>query len=870
MASSSTLYIASNARLARELEYDFAKSRINSGEVAWRRPTCFSMAEWFYNLRSEYFQLAPDSRVPIDGSQSYLIWQSIIDRDIFIGEPKITSLAIRTWRTIFENDIQPPVLWTDKYLSDDCRRFAEWAYRYNLMCVEKGVVDEWGFYSEIPDHIAEGIFEIPKQIELVGFEHSVPPLLKRVLGAFEQLGTIVIVTKSKTSTSIPQEIMEFADDSAEIMQAAKWARNEIEMKGNSNIALIIGDLDRRLDEIERVLRKVFDPEGFRLSGSNPKLWHIALGSSLANWPIVAEALNMLQLSHTAWTHSATRVMLRSPYLRGWGSQKELQSLAITDSSILSSYRLTLNEILWTLKKSDCSLMVDALEDWLTIRHSAPAKGWPSDWARVFQTELGALGFGLGRPLNSLEYQALDRWNRLLEEFGSCDAVATKRINRVEALNHLLERAHSLIFREQNAGVPLQVMTPLEAIGSSFDGIWILGLDNASWPPSAKKDPFIPLSLQTNLDFATAENCLQKSETIFASLFSASRDIKCSFVGGNREERMTPTSLLENLEVVYKPADFSIEKAPMEEPFFDVYGSALSSNAQLGGMKLLEDQAACAFKAFAKWRLKADEIDIPRPGLSAAQRGTLVHDSLEAFWKELHGKRALDELSEVELKDKVDSSVDWALDRISRKRRLIMSDGMRSLERLRLQRQLRQWIEHEKTRDDFEVKDRESAIIFQYGEVNLRGTIDRVDCLSDGTLMLIDYKTGSARFSEWEPSVRIRSPQLPGYAVSMLEPPSTIAFAMVRPEYVGFSGLTNMAEIQGVVKLEDAGPNFSGRSWEELLKEWRSDLEEIFGDFAHGKAAVSPRNLIECDRCHLHSLCRIGQRLPSSLADEDAS
>src|SRR5207249_5414834 len=60
-----------------------------------------------------------------------------------------------------------------------------------------------------------------------------------------------------------------------------------------------------------------------------------------------------------------------------------------------------------------------------------------------------------------------------------------------------------------------------------------------------------------------------------------------------------------------------------------------------GTRVLADQAACPFRAFARWRLAAEALEEPAPGLDARQRGALLHDLMKHLWGILKNSKALE-------------------------------------------------------------------------------------------------------------------------------------------------------------------------------------------------------------------------------------
>ncbi len=68
--------------------------------------------------------------------------------------------------------------------------------------------------------------------------------------------------------------------------------------------------------------------------------------------------------------------------------------------------------------------------------------------------------------------------------------------------------------------------------------------------------------------------------------------------------------------------------------------ALPDAAVHGGVRVLELQAACGFRAFAEQRLWSSELEDRGLGLDAKESGTAVHAALECFWREVGSQAAL--------------------------------------------------------------------------------------------------------------------------------------------------------------------------------------------------------------------------------------
>jgi hypothetical protein len=162
--------------------------------------------------------------------------------------------------------------------------------------------------------------------------------------------------------------------------------------------------------------------------------------------------------------------------------------------------------------------------------------------------------------------------------------------------------------------------------------------------------------------------------------------------------------------------------------------------------------------------------------------------------------------------------------------------------------------------------------FTAGGVQVNLKLDRIDQLEDGARVVLDYKTGKVRPSAWF-GERPDDPQLPLYGVAAetaggdgpdAGAVAAVAFAQIRPETVGFSGV-----VRGEGVLPDLPGNRKGEvrdaanDWPRVLQDWSAMLEELGREFSAGTAAVDPKNgLATCQStyCELAALCRIHERV----------
>ncbi len=537
------ILLTPTARLARNLARELAIGMTANGQTAWIPPRVYSFPAWLNQLRDDYFLDTNDDRIPIDAQQALVLWQSLIDREVFIGEPQVAGLAQRSWRTVHDHDLEVPNQWQDLLLSEHSRRFKDWVGAYHTACTNQGLVDEWAFASEIPHLVADGKLETPDAIKLIGFEMPMTPLQTKILAALEAAGTEISRRETPDREPTQPEIFQFDEPNDELVGAALWARDLLQKNPYQSIAVVVPDLNGRVDQVDRLFRQIFNPPGFTLQGTGPEPWHISLGKPLADWPLVTDTLVILALANHRLSQPQATHLLRSPYLAGWQDEADARNQTLAWLARRAPYDLTINELQWALEQSGANSLAEHLTAWQTVRRESTDSAWPSTWAGRFQEELSSLGFGNGRTLDSREYQILQRWHDLLEAFSALDVVTDAPLSRRQALQMLTERAGSAIFRERNPGVPVEVLGVEEALGSRFDALWITTLDDVTWPGSPQRDPLIPTALQAGVPRATSEGNLQQAALELDVLLASASTTRASFARGSDETALKVTPLL---------------------------------------------------------------------------------------------------------------------------------------------------------------------------------------------------------------------------------------------------------------------------------------------------------------------------------------
>src|SRR5437016_2517252 len=392
--------------------------------------------------------------------------------------------------------------------------------------------------------------------------------------------------------------------------------------------------------------------------------------------------------------------------------------------------------------------------------------------------------------------------------------------------------------------------PCPLLRQALERVFALAGDAGEKSPSEWARHFSALLEAAGFQQASAEGSLAFGLRITQEWTGSAKEVVFSWPAKEEDRDLAPSPLILEIPASslslpdyprYRDLLFASKKL---ESLEDSKAPPVQVKQVRGGTRVLTDQAACPLRAFARWRLAAQELEEPAPGLDARQRGALLHDLMKYLWGSLKNSKAL----EKDLEPAIASAAAAAVKENG------LEGRFAELERERLARLAREWLEIEKTRAPFEVAALEERRTLNVAGLELSGRIDRMDRLAKGGHALIDYKTGQATRNAWL-GERPDDPQLPLYAVSAPESIDAVAFARLNPGEMAFRGFSKEKNILPKVELY--------RDWRGLLDQWRKETRDLGAAFAAGDARVDPKYALKtCRLCDLQTLCRVYENIDS--------
>jgi ATP-dependent helicase/nuclease subunit B len=859
-------------RLSRHIRYQYATDQMTQGKQAWQTPDCLPWTAWCKRSFEALSFRTVDKELLLNNIQQQWLWQDIISQSKYKNQLlQITATAKQASQAyMLAKEWCVPLFPKDIYLSEDAYAFKNWTDLYE----QKKQKNHWLDDASLPDYIATHINELKHAINKIVF-YDFDQLTTQQL-KFKQVlidANIEVEEINAVARNESVSVSEQTDMQSEILAAACWAKQHLEKDSNATMGILAPNLSAIRDEVEYGFSSVLTPQKWiEISDSINKPYSISLGKPLTSYPLIHTAINLLSLGKRKVSMNTLSALLHSPFITG--AIEEAATRAKFDAVLrrLGEQQLSLKTLYWVSEVrckdyEQCEEFIQLLKTFEISFLSHARKQTLRLWAITFSEWLNGFGWPGERSLNSDEHQVLEAWQSALTQLSSLDGLS-KPVSFSTALfqlNRLLSETH---FQPETSETPIQILGMTGAAGMQFDYLWIMNMQDGNWPALKSVNAFIPIACQRefNIPIASADAQLNLAKHITDKLIMSAKEVIFSYAKqeGDRFCRISPLIKVKDVRANESEQYDDYKKKILEssklETFIDINAPEIPAGETVnGGSSLFKDQSGCPFKAFARHRLYAESLQEADIGLSAAERGNLVHRALQYLWQRLKSSENLKYRTELELEKMIHSVVMEAIKLQVSQQPETFTDRFTELEQQRLEQLLKQWLLIERERSDFKVIATEEwkTILFEDIELHLR--VDRVDELADGRCIILDYKTGVVSKNDWE-SENPNDPQLPLYAVTNGQQVAAIAFASLKPGKLGFVGQAEADDILPRVKQD------ADLLWQEKLDNWEKILIKLADDFRSGVATVEPTNTA-CRYCDLHSLCRIHERI-ESLEDEE--
>ncbi len=827
--------VTANQRLARTLSEHYSALQLASGKDVWPTPNIRSLDSWLQELLRE---VPKQESLPhyLFGQASAIVWERCLREqslDQLLSVGTLLRQSRQAWRRVCDWQVPTAELAAAARNSDE-QLFSTSVARYQSELKKRNWIDDAGLTSLISQLISAGRLRLPPHIVLAGFERTIP--VHATLWESLVAAGVKLEEAPRTAHMGSVEIVSADNVVAEMRAAGRWARAELTAQPTSRLAIVVPGLEQNATCFARYIREGLVP-GWQADATGlGHLLNVSYGQKLSEYPATYSALLLLRWLNAGLVFRDISLLLRLPFIAqiddGTRSRIELKLRQFPDRqwSRASIYRITAK---W---------FDGAVNDWRERiasmdRFAIPEaeRRSPGDWAKLFADCLESVGWPGGYPLSSPEFQLINRWRELLNEFARLESVIAL-MPFSKALELLTVLATDTVYQPKTQGAVVQLLGNLESAGMEFDAVWVAGMEASRWPSAANPSNLIPRSVQLKYGMpdATPNDSLDYGRTIFSRLRGCADRVVFSTPRCEDETELLPSPFLQELtgqgqleanDPGWYAATFTSGHALLvvaDDPVPPVYkGEKIG-----GGAYTIQRQRTEPFSAFAQGRLLAGEIEEVKPGISASLRGNLVHRALQHLYRDLPSLAILDAWADDDLADRIQRATSASIavqveeaDPVYRRLLYIEKD--------RLQEVLNGFVTEERRRPEFQVAGVEVEYKFNLGGIDLKLRADRIDQLPDQSIVIIDYKTGAPKVL-LDKDRNLKDVQLAVYAFAVPGEISGLVLANVdvrKVEYKGAGGDKDWSVI-------------ASEGWPELLNNWKLEVGRLVDQIVAGDVRVN--------------------------------
>jgi len=868
------------------------------GINSWQRPTVFAIDIYIQQLwqiaASQGISPFVTSRI-LSRFDEQEIWLQVVKSSLekypLLNCEDTAASVARSYRAFRQWDIASSNKIEQYRGALDFQTFLHWSQLFETRCKKLQAISLSDAGRIAAKHI-EALEEIlPKKIALINFNQP-PPLYEELFASLDRVCELQWLRDNSESGSLSHLFgsgesfhRSFQAGSEEIEACIDWCQRKAELSPHSHIGIVV-DNSHSLEPLieEALFRKggARNPDGFRVAD---ELNRYHSSESLHDSPGFSTALSLLNLNRELIDSESFCKLLQSPRLIAY--EGELQARLALEVALRREVEAQVRPsqlrsiMLQSKREHHCPALASALLTFDELARHEPAQQSLRQWLQLFSKQLKTLGWP-GNSSSEYNQKLGLQWQQCMQRFASSSA-ALGNISLITALGklHTFLRQSNINLNFDNR-LQISLLDIEEALDLKFDHVWLLSADNRNWPQAANPVAFLPYGLQLEMKMPGSSS-QQQLDLALTQLATLRKNTLCELIVSHHtlEDGLSirPSALLRDIPLKELDAGDLCEQGNstvfgsknLERVSESLHIPLRSDEDVSGGTSLLSNQSNCPFRAFARNRLMATGLEDFSHGLNAIVRGNALHKALEHLSAQIGDSKKLASLSTKNIEELLLSSTTIAIEYLRRLRPETMTPAFSLLEKVRLAKLLEGFLTLERQRNEFKILHNERAVIWQHSRLSLSLRIDRIDRLSDGSLALIDYKTGKFTNYKWFDE-RPDDLQLPLYQIAVSNSGEDLVSAtlifQLNAENTGLISPMQIADFGAPVKVSGQAKSFEG-GWEALQGYWNRSIHALVDEFESGLVAVAPtRKHLTCQYCDLAPLCRIAESNDGLAAMEE--
>ena len=418
--------VTASRRLARELQ--LANDRLHQarGTRAWCTAPVLSWNDWLA-ARLDAAEFSRQLPLRINHNASALLWERCLRERIDDGLSNFASLvrqAQDSWQRL--NDWRIPLEKLSDYSrSYDQQLFFLTAGSYQRLLGQRDWIDNAGVAGAVTGLFEAHALPVPRALIVAGFDRLTPANEQLFQVLRDQGCDVREPAAGQAERNI--RLTSFPDAAAELRAVGSWARAQLSDNAALRIGIVRAGLETHADQVARLVREGLACGWQYGDEAHRSAVNISYGRRLADYPAVAVALLYLQWLRTGLTTREVSVLLRS------------RLSAAEDTAGRSRLELRLRrmpERCWTPSSlvaalrgpdhsEDSQRWLKSIEQLVAMRRRMPRSASPAEWAQQIDALLAAVTWPGDAVADSEEFQLLNRWRSLLNEFAALDLVVPK-------------------------------------------------------------------------------------------------------------------------------------------------------------------------------------------------------------------------------------------------------------------------------------------------------------------------------------------------------------------------------------------------------------------------------------------------------------
>lgn len=838
--------VTSNQRLARVVREALSDLHEADGHQAWLMPAILPFGAW---LQEEFRTLssAPDQAISdrwlLSAHQASAVFSDVVATALqrratpFIAQSGLVDEVLNAFRLMQRFQVSDETL--GAAASDDDSQFlAECVAAYREQQRREG----WLIDDELPQWLMQqdgwARSGSPDACLFAGFS-QMTPAQEALLAHLGETRAFWQAPKIAAGVKISRVVCD--NDDEECIAAGQWARRQLQANPRAQLAIVVAGFSTRVERVRRLVAEGLTPAAqCQLpADAADQVLAVSLGRALDDYPAAALLLALTELTVEPVGFVALSRLLRSPLLR-------------QDTAVCNEIDRRLRgfpDRQWRTGRLLQWLEQQALAapDWLLAANALAQRthqqsATPRYWAEAFHELLEQAGwlheFELDSALFQLRNAVFEALNTLADQtrvLPDCSATVAR-----DALCRILKQT---IHQSEDQRPSVLIAGPLELVSLKFDAVRLIGLDAAQWPPRGQPSSLLPRELQRRFSMpdASPQQLLEFWRLQLDLLLGSSAEVTLSYPRMRDETELLPTRMIEpwqdELSLPVTPPTLgvasllgSLRLLRTEETI-----SALHpSRREVGGHAVLKWQADDPISALAQFRWGCRPLQEPETGIDALTRGNLLHEALEALYRDWPDQASIAGLSEPARRECIRAATARVFARQFASADAMLATLLRIEER-RACELIEQLVSNDLERPAFSLLAVEQATQLTVGGLTIRLRIDRIDQV-DGQLFVIDYKTGDVRNGCPPENLPDKHVQLVAYALALKAQRPLGGLALLPVSYRGQQALLwcdEAAELMPAARAQRIGDLPS------LLEQWQARCDRLGQAFVAGDFRMNP-------------------------------